>query len=270
MATKSLGGRVALVTGATRGIGKGIAIELGAAGATVYITGRTMISSDGQSGSLEETAEIIRNRGGQCIPICVDHENVNETESLFHRIATEQDGRLDILVNNAFKAGTCVIDNMGKSFWEVEPTLYDEINNVSVRNYYYCTVYAARLMVPRKQGLIVTISSLAGLTYFCNVPFGIGKAGCDRLAADTAVELKPHNIASISLWPGLVATETVNSLRLHNELGKMIESLGKTETPEYVGRIIVHLAQNSSLMQYTGKIVTTADYGIAHGIVDTD
>ncbi|UJR31080.1 hypothetical protein I4U23_018589 [Adineta vaga] len=270
MAAKSLTGQVALVTGGTRGIGKGIAIELGAAGALVYVTGRTMKSADGKSGSLEETAEAIRNRGGKCIPVRVDHEKMDEVEELFERIAKEQDGRLDILVNNAYKGVEPILSTSGKPFWEVEPTIFDDINNVGLRNHYFCTVFASRLMVPRKQGLIIVISSAGGLRYLFNVSYGIGKAACDRMAADTAMELKKHNIASISLWPGAVLTETIQGSENGARFRKMLEKYGKPESAEYSGRIIAHLAQNPSLMQYSGKIVITADYGEAYNIVDTD
>jgi len=270
MATKSLAGRVALVTGGTRGIGKGIAIELGAAGALVYVTGRTMKSSDGKSGSLEETAAAIRNRGGQCIPVRVDHENSDEIKALFERIAKEQDGRLDILVNNAYKGVERIMAESGKPFWETEPDVFDEINNVGLRNHYYCSVYAARLMVPRKQGLIIFISSAGGLRYLFNIAYGVGKAACDRLAADTAIELKKHNVASLSLWPGLVETELIQASASSTGVSKMLKSYGKAESPEYVGRIVAHLAQNSSVMQYSGRIVTTVDYATTYGILDTD
>jgi len=113
-----------------------------------------------------------------------------EVEGLFQRIAKEQDGRLDILVNNAYKGVERLLAESVKGFWEVEPDIFDEINDVGLRNHYYCAVYAARLMVPRKQGLIVFISSPGGLRYLFNVAYGVGKAACDRMAADTALELK--------------------------------------------------------------------------------
>jgi len=245
-------------------------VELGAAGALVYVTGRTMKSSDGKSGSLEETAAAIHNRGGQCVPVQVDHENADEIKALFERIAKEQDGRLDILVNNAYKGVERLLSVTGKPYWEIEPDIFDEINNVGLRNHYYCSVYAARLMVPRKQGLIVFISSPGGLRYLFNVAYGVGKAACDRMAADTAVELKKHNVASISLWPGAVATETIQASPNGAGFRKMLERYGKSESAEYAGLIIAHLAQNPSLMQYSGKIVPTVDYGTTYGIPDKD
>lgn len=219
---------------------------------------------------MEETATAIRDRGGQCVPVRVDHEKAEEIEALFQRIAKEQDGRLDILVNNAYKGVECILETTGKPFWESDPNMFDEINNVGLRNHYYCAVYAARLMVPRKQGLIVFISSAGGLRYLFNVPYGVGKAACDRMASDTAMELKKHNVASISIWPGAVETETIKSSANGAGFRKMLSTYGKSETPAYAGRIIVHLAQNPSLMSYSGKIVPTADYGESYSITDTD
>jgi len=267
---KPLTGRIALVTGATRGLGKGIAIELGTAGATVYITGRTMKPTEGKFGSLEETAEAIRNKGGHCIPVVVNHEKEDEIESLFKLIANEQDGRLDLLVNNAYAGVQKIADTTGKNFWDCDPSVWDDINNVGLRGHYFCTVYAARMMVPRKQGLIVVVSSMGGLRHLFTVPYGVGKSACDRLAADTAIELKPHGVASISLWPGLVLTEILSQSTKSPMLRKMLERYGKTESAEFPGKILVHLMQNPDLMQYTGKIILTGDYGQTNGIVDTD
>ena len=152
MTNQDLTGKIALVTGATRGIGKGIALQLGEAGATVYITGRTLKSKPGSFGSLEDTANEIRARGGKCIPLQVDHENDDQIAKLFEQIDTEQNGRLDILINNAYKGVNSIFENSSLKFWEVKPEIWDDINNVGLRNHYICTVYAARLMVPRKQG----------------------------------------------------------------------------------------------------------------------
>ncbi|OUC46154.1 glycosyltransferase, group 1 family protein, partial [Trichinella nativa] len=183
-----LSGRVALVTGASRGIGRGVALQLGEAGATVYIT-----SNEFQ----------VNGRGGKAIAVYCDHSKDEEIKALFQRIEEEQNGQLDILVNNAYS---------GIKIW-------DDINNTGLRNHYICSVYAARLMVPRKSGLIVTISSVGGLRYLFNVPYGVGKAACDRMAVDCAEELKAKNVAYISIWPGAVQTELIlNNLDAVSEM----------------------------------------------------
>jgi dehydrogenase/reductase SDR family protein 1 len=142
---KPLVGQIVLVTGATRGIGRGIAVQMGEAGATVYITGRTLTSKDGM-GSLEDTANEIKKRGGHCIPVQVDHEDDKQISDLFQKIKTEQNGRLDILVNNAYKAVNQIFESSSLKFWQVEPQLWDEVNNVGLRSHYICTVYASRFI----------------------------------------------------------------------------------------------------------------------------
>ncbi len=182
-----LTGKIALVTGATRGIGRGIAIGLGEAGATVYITGRTLESSDhkqGMSGSLKETQLAVESVGGGCIPVVVDHSNDEQVRLLFEQIQAEQ-GQLDILVNNAYSGVQTLRDNFGKPFWECEPSFWDAGNNVGLRSHYIASVFAAKMMVPCQQGLICTISSWGGMSYIFSVPYSVGKCAGDRLAADS-------------------------------------------------------------------------------------
>ncbi len=199
-----LQGKVALVTGATRGIGKGIAIGLGEAGATVYITGRTLSSDENEdvSGSLLDTQKAVNEAGGNCIPVQVDHSDDEQVKLLFERIKTEQNGQLDILVNNVFSGVKAISNAHDDPFWKHDPSLWDAINNVGLRSHYVASIFAARLMSERKKGLICTISSWGGLSYIFGVAYGVGKSACDRLAADMAVELKPDNITSLSVWPG--------------------------------------------------------------------
>ncbi len=143
---KHLEGKIALVTGATRGIGKGIAIGLGEAGAIVYITGRSLdkSSSSDVSGSLEETRAAVEKAGGVCIPIQVDHSNDEQVRSLFERIQDEQQGQLDLLVNNVFAGVQALSDAQGKPFWDFEPSLWDSCNNVGLRSHYVASVFAAQ------------------------------------------------------------------------------------------------------------------------------
>lgn len=286
----SLKGKVCLVTGATRGIGHGIALQLGEAGATVYITGRTLTLPPGEEsvGScLTDTAKEIESRGGKCIPVQCDHSKDEDVENLFQRLKSEQSGQLDLLVNNAYSAVTAIMKNIGVPYWEQPMNMWDTVNNVGLRNHYLCAVHAARLMVPRKQGLIVNISSVGGLRYLFNVPYGIGKEACDRMAADCAMELKKHNVAFVSLWPGIVKTEHMlsNSDKLDEKTlekaagpdspikidkNKMKEMLQNAESTEFAGKCIVHLAQDPNIMRKSGHILMTPELASEYGIKDID
>ena len=196
-----LAGKVCIVTGATRGIGKGIALQLGEKGAKVYITGRTLEPQKGSKvgGSLRETTEAIKARGGDCIPVQCDHSKDEDIERLFEQVKRENDGQLDILVNNAYGAVNAIYSNMEVKFWDLPVSMWDTVNNVGLRNHYICAVYAARMMVPRRRGLIVNVSSGGGLQYLFNPPYGIGKEACDRMAADCGHELFSSNVAFVSL-----------------------------------------------------------------------
>uniref|UniRef100_A0A914CSZ6 Uncharacterized protein n=1 Tax=Acrobeloides nanus TaxID=290746 RepID=A0A914CSZ6_9BILA len=207
----SLHGKVAVITGASRGIGRGIALQLGEAGAKVYITGRDPKGKkvDPTFPTLEKTALEITDRGGQGIAVFVDHSNDSEVKALFEKISSENNGQLDILVNNAF--GAADAGEMGTTkFWEIEPQIWDSLNNVGLRSHYVASVYAARIFVKNNRGgLIVNISSFGGKQYFLTTAYGVGKAGVDRLTADTALELKPYNVTVVSLWPAQVKTEAM-------------------------------------------------------------
>jgi dehydrogenase/reductase SDR family protein 1 len=136
----SLAGRVALVTGASRGIGRGVALQLGESGATVYITGR-------KAADLEKTCDEIKERGGNAIPIIMDHSNDEEVKNLFEKIKKEQNGRLDICVNNAYAGVSAILNSTGKKFYDTPAAeIWDAINGVGLRNHYLCTVYASRLV----------------------------------------------------------------------------------------------------------------------------
>lgn len=273
----NLKGKVAVVTGATRGIGKGIAIGLGEAGATVYITGRTLknTSSNNLVGTLLETQKAVNEAGGNCIPVQVDHSDDEQVRLLFERIKNEQNGQLDILVNNVFSGVKAIGEASGEAFWKHDPSLWDAINNVGLRSHYVASIFAARLMSQRQQGLICTISSWGGLNYIFGTAYGVGKAACDRLAADMAVELKANNITSLSLWPGIVATEqmlafsqrkkTENKTQLDNAT---FNDYYNWETPLFTGRVIAALAADTNTMKRTGKVQIIAELAKRYNIVD--
>ncbi len=270
-----LEGKIALVTGATRGVGKGIAIALGESGATVYITGRSLEPSDSAhklSGSLPETQAAIEEAGGKCIPIQVDHSDDEQIRNLFERIEQEQ-GKLDLLVNNVFSGVQAIRDAYGKPFWQGEPDLWDAVNNVGLRSHYVSSVYAARLMSGQDQGIICTISSWGGMSYLFGAAYGVGKSACDRLAADMAVELKPDNIASISIWPGIVGTEQIIDFAQQTNDQGASAVLGdgyNWETPLLTGRAIAALAADPNIMQYTGKMKIVAELAEKYKLVDRD
>ncbi|MCC5616979.1 SDR family NAD(P)-dependent oxidoreductase [Nostoc sp. CHAB 5836] len=274
---KHLEGKVTLVTGATRGIGRGIAIGLGEAGATVYITGRRLnnSSSDAVFGSLIETQLAIEEVGGVCIPVQVDHSDDQQVRLLFDRIQDEQHGQLDLLVNNAYSGVQALRDASGQPFWDCEPSLWDASNNVGLRSHYVASVFAARMMSKRNSGLICTISSWGGMSYLFNTAYGVGKAGCDRLAADMAVELKPYNVASVSIWPGIVGTELfsrfaaeINQTNTTEKNFSFISDRYNWETPLLTGRVIAALAGEPNVMGRTGRVQIVAELAKKYHLVD--
>jgi len=269
----SLQGKVCLVTGAARGIGRGIALQLGQAGATVYITGRT-------KKNLDDCAEEIKARGGIPITVQMDHGLDADVEKLFERIKSEQNGKLDVLVNNAYAGVNTIFSNSGVKFWDMDPVhTWDIINGVGLRGHYICTTLASRLMVPKKQGLIINVSSSGGLKYLFNVAYGVGKAACDRMAADCAHELRKTGVSMVSLWPGPVKTEFITEhmtsgaetgKALSKEQVQMAKVFEQGETIEYAGKAVVHLAADTNIMAKSGKIINTADVGREFGFVDTN
>ncbi|XP_056599312.1 dehydrogenase/reductase SDR family member 1 [Triplophysa dalaica] len=264
----ALSGCICVVTGASRGIGRGIALQLSEAGATVYITGR-------QEKTLKQTAAEVTERGGQCLPVVCDSSKEDDIKELFERVQREQNGRLDVLVNNAYAGVQVIFENMGNKFWEVDPGIWDTINNTGLRGHYFCSVYAARMMVAQGSGLIVFISSMGGLRYLFNVAYGVGKAACDRMAADTAIELKKRGVASVSLWPGAVQTELVSQYVSQDDSStgmdpKFKEVFANGETTELSGRCIVELAKDKNLMSMTGKVLMTCDLARRYGLKDID
>nr|XP_033817787.1 dehydrogenase/reductase SDR family member 1-like isoform X2 [Geotrypetes seraphini] len=261
-----LSGKVCIVTGASRGIGKGIALQLSEAGATVYITGR-------KKDTLDQTAQEVQSRGGKCIPVVCDSTEDEDIKLLFDRVQREQKGRLDILVNNAFAGVQANMTNHTKPFWETPPTYWDDFNNAGLRGHYICSVYAARMMVPAQHGLIVVISSIGGLMYIFNVPNGVGKEACDRLAADCATELRKHRVAYVSLWPGAVLTETMEECISKMDPSdpqseKFRKTFSQAETAELSGKCIVSLATDRHLMKLSGKVLLTCEVAKRYGLQD--
>ncbi|XP_008067903.1 dehydrogenase/reductase SDR family member 1-like [Carlito syrichta] len=262
-------GQVCVVTGASRGIGRGIALQLCRAGATVYITGRHL-------DTLQATAQEAQSLGGRCVPVVCDSSQESQVQRLFEQVDREQHGRLDVLVNNAYAGVQDILNNRGRAFWEAPASIWDDINNVGLRGHYLCSVYGARLMVPAGQGLIVVISSIGGLQYAMSVPYGVGKAACDKLAADCAHELRRHRVSYVSLWPGLVQTELLKEHMAKEEaekdpLFKQLKPLfSSAETTEMSGKCVVALATDSNILSLSGKVLPSCDLAQRYGLRDVD
>lgn len=262
-----LAGRVVVVTGASRGIGKGIALALAEEGATVYVTGRTVTpGSHPLPGTVGETAAEVDRRGGKGIAVQVDHADDEQVAALFERVKAEQ-GRLDILVNNAI-AIPKELTQTGP-FW-VKPISNWEMIDVGLRSNYVAAWHASQIMVPQQSGLIVALSGYVGVTYTYNVIFGTCKTATDRMARDMAIELKPHNVASLSLWQGFTFTERAQeNLKTVPGMSSQLNSAAGTSV-EFPGRVIAALAKDVGIMKRSGGTFINAELAQEYGVTDVD
>ncbi|WP_433566483.1 SDR family NAD(P)-dependent oxidoreductase [Nocardia sp. CA-151230] len=270
---KILAGKVAVVTGASRGIGKGIALELGAAGATVYVTGRT-VTAGHLPGTVAGTAAEIDALGGIGVPVVCDHRDDAAVEKLFAQVRDEQ-GRLDVLVNNVYNSPASA-RWIGRKFWEVPPKAWDEGFDIGVRSHYVASVFAAPLLI-ESQGLIVSVSSPGAIRQMHNAVYGVGKAAVDRLTADMAHDLDGTGATAVSIWPGVVNTELLQMVpadaqgrRLVTLPGEGTFDLDEAETPHFAGRAVVALAADPDRLARTGKAWKVADLAEAYGFTDLD
>ncbi|RDH75512.1 SDR family NAD(P)-dependent oxidoreductase [Mycolicibacterium moriokaense] len=255
---------VAVVTGASRGAGLGIAHALGSHGCTVYVTGRT--EKPGQSplsGTIGETAALVTAAGGEGIAVAVDHADDEQAKALFDRVGREQ-GRLDILVNNA----ALIRDEMMARgpFWE-KPLNIVDILDVGLRSSYVATAYAAPLMVAQRHGLVVFTSAPGAAHYVFGPSYGVHKAGVDKMAADMAVDFKEYGVASVSIWMGILLTERLKTIvaSAPEKFGAMLDM---AETPELTGHLIWALFNDPELMDKSGQTMIGAELAAEYGIVD--
>ncbi|HEV8297779.1 MAG TPA: SDR family NAD(P)-dependent oxidoreductase [Acidimicrobiales bacterium] len=263
-----LKGKIVVVTGASRGIGKGIALELGYAGATVYLTGRTTDASPGAVGSLAETAAQIDAGGGVAIPVRCDHSIDAEVRALLDRVRDEQHG-LDLLVNNVFDSAG-FRHTIGVPFWELDDTVWHDVFDLGTRSAYIACVHATPLMLESGGGLIVNISARGAERYRHNVVYGVGKGAMDRMTRDMAEELRGHPVSIVSLWPGTIRTEHLESIMAAGDRWA-IESFGDIdalETPRYVGRAVVALAADPNVAMRTGGRYWAAELGRDYAFTD--
>jgi NAD(P)-dependent dehydrogenase (short-subunit alcohol dehydrogenase family) len=255
---------VAVVTGASRGAGRGIAIGLGQKGATVYVTGRTTKPGTAPlPGTIHETAELVTKAGGKGIAVQVDHGDDKQIKALFDQVQKDS-GRLDILVNNVAVIHDQLITP--GPFWEKDITLVD-ILDVGLRSHYIASYYAAPMMVKQKKGLIVFSSSFGGVCYMHGPAYGAQKAGVDKFAADMGVDLKDANVAAVSIWLGPLKTARTD--RAVKERPDQYEEIMKmAETPEFTGRIIDALYKDPKLTELSGQTLIGAELGVKYGIKD--
>jgi NAD(P)-dependent dehydrogenase (short-subunit alcohol dehydrogenase family) len=274
---KPLQGQVALVTGATRGAGRGIAVELGAAGATVYCTGRSVRgNTTGRPETIEETAELVTAAGGVGIAVRVDHTVPVEVEALFARIDKEQSGRLDLLVNDVW--GGDELTNWETPFWKHNLPNGLRMQEQAVHSHIITSYYAAPLMLARKQGLILEITDGDDLKYRGTLFYDLAKVSVIRLAHSMAEDLRPHGVTAIGLTPGFLRSEAMlehfgiteenwNTID-HEEWGKLGGRF--SETPRYIGRAVVALASDPDIAAKSGKTFATWTLVDEYGFTDVN
>jgi NAD(P)-dependent dehydrogenase (short-subunit alcohol dehydrogenase family) len=265
----NLKAKVAVVTGASRGAGRGIALALGECGATVYVTGRSVSgqpTTDNMPGTIDETAEAVTARGGVGVAARCDHTIDADVEALFERLNVEQ-GRLDLLVNCAW-GGYEVEGRISQApFWEQPLHYWDRMFVSGVRATLISSRFAAPLMLRQNGGLIINITAWVDDVYLANIFYDTAKNAINRMAFGMARELKKHNIAAVSLAPGFIRTERVAAA--FDAAGmKGYESF--TESPEYVGRAVAALAADSNVMEKSGRTLNVGDLAREYGFTDVD
>jgi NAD(P)-dependent dehydrogenase (short-subunit alcohol dehydrogenase family) len=266
---KPLNGCVAVVTGASRGAGRGIAIELGAAGATVYVSGRSTRAQPATSydqimqrselaalpGNIDDTAADIDRLGGRGIAVRCDHTRAEDVAELFARVERDE-GRLDVLVNNAWGG-------------------HEHFTGVfegGVRNHLLSSRHAAPIMAQQRRGLIVTTTFWDRDRYLRgNLFYDLAKAAMNRLAFGIAEELRPHGVASLALSPGWMRTEFVLAGHKADEANcRDRPSLARTESPRYIGRAVAALAGDPRVLEKSGRVHRVADLAREYGFTDID
>jgi len=245
--------QTAIVTGASRGVGRGVAISLAEAGFEVFATGRSIDQS--------------RMPGGVHCIRC-DHTQDDQTDAVFRHVATAT-GSLDVLVNNAWGGYEQMVED-GKftwplPFWEQPDHRWNSMMEAGVRAAFACSARAVRIMLPQRRGVIVNISFWAAQKHIGNVIYGIAKAATDKMTADMAHELRPHGITVVSLYPGLVRTESV----LQAAEGGWLD-LSNSESPEFIGRVVAALAKDPDALARSGQVLVAAAIANEYGLSDID
>lgn len=265
MTTKPLKDCLALVTGASRGVGKGIALELGMAGATVIVTGRSRKgkTTEHLPGSIDETAGAITKAGGKGIPLKCDHTKDNDVANLAKHIQ-KKFGRLDVLVNNVWGGYENYKEELfNLPFWKQPVWRWDKMFNSGVRAHYTASRALSPLLLKSAKPLIVNISFGDRNKFLGDVQYDLAKYTVTRLGFALSEKLKKDSVTAITVFPGFCRTERVLQ-------GASKKALKQTHSPRYVGRAIVHLYQDKNLHKKTGQAFKVADLGKRYGFTDID
>jgi NAD(P)-dependent dehydrogenase (short-subunit alcohol dehydrogenase family) len=272
---KPLAGKIALVAGATRGAGRGIATMLGGAGATVICTGRSTRGNPATAGrpeTIEETADLVTAKGGVGVAIRVDHTTSNEVIALFERV--ERDfNRLDILVNDIW--GGDELTEWGAPFWKLDPAKGLRIQELAVQTHILTARFGAPIMVRQKSGLIIEITDGMHLDYRGNLYYDLAKISAIRLAYAMAVELRRHNVVALALTPGFLRSEAmldgfgVTEANWRDAVAKNPD-FAESETPTYVGRAVVALTTDPNVAAKSGKVCSSWTLAREYGFRDAD
>jgi len=244
--------KLAIVTGGTKGVGRGVAHELARQGARVIVTGRSVPDHE----PFDEPITALR----------CDHRVDEDVTALFTRVAGESEA-IDILVNSVWGGYENMIENgeftWPKPFWDQPLWRWDAMIGGGVRAGYRASQLAARTMVRHRRGLIVNISFWAAQKHIANVPYGVSKAATDKMTSDMATELKPHGVTVVSLYPGLVRTEKVMEAAAYLDLSN-------SESPDFIGRAVAALASDPDVLRHSGKVLVAAALGLEYGFTDID
>src|ERR1700722_10330614 len=263
---------VAVVTGASRGVGRGIAIALGAHGYTVYVTGRTQRPGESPwDGTIGDTAAAVTAAGGKDaaggkgIAVRVDHRDDDEAKALFERVGREQ-GRLDVLVNNA----ALIREELQSAapFWEKPLAASTDLPDVGLRSSLVASYYAAPLLVAAGRGLVVFTSAPGAVRYQYGAAYGAHKAGLDQFAADMAVDFRPFGVSAVSIWMGAVLTQRLRQVIDSGPEFAYLDDIA--ETPEFTGHLIAALAADPDVLAVSGRTLIGAEAARQYGITDRD
>ena len=267
-----LSSTVALVAGASRGVGRGVARALGAAGATVYVTGRSIgrRGRDGAPGTIDLTAQDVSRTGGRGRPVQTDHTRVEDVRALLRRVELEA-GRLDLLVNAVWGGNEIGID--ARPFWEQPLAMWDATMRSGVWAALLTTRFAAPLLIrqPERPSLVVTVSFEDEGRYTGHLGYDLAKASLNRFAYGVAQDLRPRGAASVALSPGFVRTERVlDAFEASERRWRRVPELAGSESPLYAGRAVAALAADRDVLAHTGRTLHVADLARTYGFTDAD